>query len=574
MISPSTADLLEEAGLARPVADESFDRFARLVQRHLGVPTALVTIVLPDSQVYPGARGLPEPYQATRRTTLADPLCGETISRGRRLVVSDLRADPRLSRTATVTELGMAAYAGYPIFDRHGTAVGTVCALDQQPRSWSASDLATLADLAAACTAELRLRLERRRAHRIQQVAVNATRRTRLLLDLTERFAGATTLEEIIEAVRASASGIGTMWAGMALTDASGTALTLVEREGTYPHLARHWPLVQPAVAAVTRARRPTFFRDGAAVLRKLPAFAPWVDESMGGMAFLPLVSHDRLLGLLALLWRGPHDHDDESRRTAVALGTGVTQALARVRVLDERHRVAATLQAAMLTDLPSVPYLDLATTYATATRTDQVGGDWYDAVVRDARSSVLMIGDVTGHDMQAAARMGQLRSMLRTLVWRQDAPPARLLRELDQANRGLGLAASGTALVARLDRSDDGGCRLRWASAGHPRPVVIRADGRVEELPGRPDLILGVDPTTARRDHAAALRPGDTLLLYTDGLVESRTVSYATRLTELREALADLAGCPTADLPRLLVDRLVRTEQHDDVAVLAARVR
>lgn len=572
---------LVAAGLARPVADESFDRFARLVQRQLGVPTALVTLVLPDAQVYPGALGLPGTLQLTRRTTLSEPLCGETVRTGEALVVEDLRADPRFAHRDTVTELGMGSYAGFPILDRHGTAVGTVCALDTEAHTWSPTDLATLSDLAAACTAELRLRLERQRAHRIQRVAVHATRRTRMLLDLTERFASATTLDEIVGALRASGSGLGTVWAALALADPGGSSLTLVEREGAYPYLPRHWSLDDPAVASVARARRPAFYRDGAAALRAQPTWDPWIDPSLGGLALVPMVVDDRLLGVVVLQWRGPHEHDDESRRTAVALASCVAQALVRVRVLEDRHRVATTLQAAMLTDLPRVPYLELASTYASATRTDKVGGDWYDAVELDPRSTVLMIGDVTGHDMQAAARMGQLRAMLRTLAWCQDAPPARLLRELDRANQGLGLTASGTAVVARLDRTGrgepgdgDDGCRLWWASAGHPLPVVLRADGRVHELTGRPDLMLGVDPSVVRHDHAGLLEPGDTLLLYTDGLVESRRVSFTERAAELRDVLGDLRGGPTAELPQRLVDRMVQGPQHDDVAVLAARVR
>ncbi|MFD6176205.1 MULTISPECIES: SpoIIE family protein phosphatase [unclassified Isoptericola] len=572
---------LVAAGLARPVADASFDRFARLVQRQLGVPTALVTLVLPDSQVYPGALGLPDPYQATRRTTLSQPLCGETVQTGLPLVVEDLRADPRFAGRETVTELGMGSYAGFPIFDRHGAAVGTVCALDVEPHAWSDTDLATLADLAAACTAELRLRLERQRAHRIQQVAVHATRRTRMLLDLTDRFAAATTLDEIVDALRASGPGLGTIWAALTVADGNDAGLTLVERDGMYPYLPRLWKYSDPGVASIARARRPAFYRDGSAALRDLPTFEPWVDPTLGGLALLPMVVDDRLLGVVVLQWRGPHDHDDESRRTAATLASCVAQALVRIRVLEDRHRVATTLQAAMLTDLPHVPYLELASTYASATRTDKVGGDWYDAVELDPRSTVLMIGDVTGHDMQAAARMGQLRSMLRTLAWYQDAPPARLLRELDRANRGLGLTATGTATVARLDRTGPGepgtgddACRLWWSSAGHPRPVVVRADGHVEELTGRPDLMLGVDPSAARRDHAAELRPGDTLLLYTDGLVESRTVSYVERVQRLIGVLEELRACPTAELPQAIVDRMVPGTQRDDVAVLAARVR
>jgi serine phosphatase RsbU (regulator of sigma subunit) len=575
--APHPTRALEEAGLARPSADESFDRIARLVQRHLGAPTALVSIVLPGIQVYPGAVGMPRPIQHTRRTAYSDSLCGEVVETGRPLVVEDLRDHPRLAHTSTATELGAAAYAGFPVYDRNGTAVGTVCALDSEPHAWSPTDLATLADLAAACTAELRLRLERQRAHSIQRVAVHATRRTRLLLDLTERFAGSTTLTETVEALRKAGTGIGTMWAGMALINESGTGLTLVEREGTYPHLPRQWRLDDDGIAAVTRALRPTFYRDGAALLRDLPWFSPWVDDAMGGMAFLPLVLDGQLLGLAALLWHGPRDHDAESRRTAGALAACVVQALTRIQVLEDRHRVATTLQTAMLTDLPAVPHLELASTYASATGTDQVGGDWYDAVVPDSGSCVLMIGDVTGHDMQAAARMGQLRSMLRTLVWCQDAAPAALVRELDRANRGLGVGASATALVARVDRHgtlDDGTCLLRWSSAGHPRPIVVRADGSIDELAGRSDLMLGIDPTTPRHDHEAALGPGDTLVLYTDGLVESRAVSYAVRTAELHRNLRELAGFPVADLPRELVDRMVHGQQRDDVAVLGARAR
>ncbi len=182
------------------------------------------------------------------------------------------------------------------------------------------------------------------------------------------------------------------------------------------------------------------------------------------------------------------------------------------------------------------------------------------------------MIGDVTGHDMRAAAQMGQLRSMLRTFAWCQDEPPAVLLRLLDRANRGLALHSSGTAAVVRLDRTPHG-FDVTWSSAGHPSPLVLRADGRVETLDAPPDLMLGVVPGTTRHDHRAHLAHGDTLLLYTDGLVERRGTSYAERLGALQAVLAELTTTATSALPDALVRRLV-SDQRDDVAVLALRVR
>jgi anti-sigma regulatory factor (Ser/Thr protein kinase) len=226
-----------------------------------------------------------------------------------------------------------------------------------------------------------------------------------------------------------------------------------------------------------------------------------------------------------------------------------------------------------MLTELPAVHSAELAATYASATRTDQVGGDWYDAVVLDDDAFVLMIGDVTGHDMRAAAQMGQLRSMLRTFAWCQDEPPATLLRLLDRANRGLALQASATALVVRLDRSPRG-FDVTWSNAGHPAPLVLRADGTVDTFDAHPDLMLGVLPGTDRHDHRGELAPGDTLLLYTDGLVERRGESYQDRLAGLRATLADHVGTATSALPDALVRRLVAGEARDDVAVLALRVR
>lgn len=568
---------LAQAGLAEPVADESFDRFARLVRRQLGVPSALVTLVLDDEAVLPGALGLPEPYQSERRTPLSHTFCQFVTSDARPLVVEDARVVPHLASLRAVDDIGVVSYAGFPIFDPHGRAVGSLCAFDGRPRPWSDEDLATLADLASACTSELRLRLARARAKRMQRVALAANRRSRLLLELSESFAAATSVRDVAERLSAVGTGIGARYAGLAVLDASGTRLeytTLDHLEPGVPASFRRMRVdAERGASIAARTREPLFFHDHAQYAARLPEAAALIAaDDVEARAFLPVLAGERLLGVVTLAWEAAREFDDDAVQTKTAIASYVAHALDRVRLLEERHRVATTLQAAMLTELPSVRNAELAATYASATRTDQVGGDWYDAVVLDDDACVLMIGDVTGHDMRAAAQMGQLRSMLRTFAWCQDEPPAVLLRLLDRANRGLALHSSGTAVVVRLDRTPHG-FEVTWSNAGHPAPLVLRADGSVETLDAPADLMLGVLPGTTRHDHRAHLAHGDTLLLYTDGLVERRGTSYAERLAAVRAALAEHTATATSALPDALVRRLV-SDQRDDVALLALRVR
>jgi serine phosphatase RsbU (regulator of sigma subunit) len=569
---------LVAAGLAAPAADESFDRFARLVHRQLGVPTALVTLVLEDEQVFPGALGLREPYQEQRRTPLSLSVCRHVVDDGEPLVVPDARVVPALAGSPALEALGIVAYAGFPVLDPRGRVVGSLCAIDDRPRTWSEDDLATLADLAAACTSELRLRLARERARRMQRVALTADRRSRLLLELSESFAAAQSVGDVADRVAAVGATMGVRYAGLALLDATGTRLnyaTLDHLEPGVPRSFRRMRVDEERGATIAvRTGRSLFFRDHEQYSRALPdAAALLARGSVEARSFVPVVAPSGVLGVVALAWESPQDFDDDAVKIHETMASYVAHALERVRLLEERHQVATTLQAAMLTELPSVRNLELAATYVSATRTDQVGGDWYDAVVLDEDACVLMIGDVTGHDMRAAAQMGQLRSMLRTFAWSQDEPPATLLRMLDRANRGLALNASATALVARIDRAPRG-FDVTWSNAGHPAPLVLRADGTVDTLDAVPDLMLGVLPSVDRRDHRAFLAPGDTLLLYTDGLVERRGTTYAERLTGLRDALAEEHGTATPFLPDALVRRLLAGPQRDDVAVLALRVR
>ncbi|WP_409332976.1 SpoIIE family protein phosphatase, partial [Trujillonella humicola] len=197
--------------------------------------------------------------------------------------------------------------------------------------------------------------------------------------------------------------------------------------------------------------------------------------------------------------------------------------------------RAAETLQRSLLTAPPRRPDLQVAVRYVPAAREAQVGGDWYDVFTQPDGSTVLVIGDVVGHDTAAAADMAQLRGLLRGIAYDSAETPAGVLGRLDAAIAGLGLGALATVLVARLTPVGGGRVAVTWSSAGHLPPVVVPPGDTVRLLDGgRPGLLLGVRPGTPRTDADVVLADGSTLLLYTDGLVERRDQLFDTGVERL----------------------------------------
>jgi light-regulated signal transduction histidine kinase (bacteriophytochrome) len=235
--------------------------------------------------------------------------------------------------------------------------------------------------------------------------------------------------------------------------------------------------------------------------------------------------------------------------------------------------RAAETLQRSLLSDPPQPSHLEVAVRYVPAAREAQVGGDWYDVFAQPDGSTVLVIGDVAGHDTEAAACMAQLRGLLRGIAYDSALSPAQVLARLDAAIEGLGLGAMATVLVARLDRADDGPLVLRWSNAGHLPPLVVGPDG-VQQVLAAPGLMLGVDPAIARTDTEVVLEPGSTVLLYTDGLVERRDQVFDDGIERLQQALAALGAQPVEQLSDALLARMLPGERaEDDVALVAVRL-
>ncbi|UWE09596.1 SpoIIE family protein phosphatase [Actinacidiphila bryophytorum] len=242
---------------------------------------------------------------------------------------------------------------------------------------------------------------------------------------------------------------------------------------------------------------------------------------------------------------------------------------------LQRTRHTALTLQRALLAPTPRVPGAELAAQYQPASRTAEIGGDWYDSLLLPDGSLTLTIGDIAGHDLEAATSMSQLRSMLRVIAYDRSHlnTPAESLTRLDTVAEGLDIAPLVTAVHARLEQRPGGGWHAAWSNAGHPPPLLLPASGRPRFLEGDgPDLPLCVAPWMSRTTWHYELRPGDTLLLYTDGLIEVP----GTDLTEGMAALAEhaeqarLRGLPLETLcERLLA---AAADRRDDAAVIGFR--
>ncbi|MCZ2810838.1 SpoIIE family protein phosphatase [Modestobacter sp. VKM Ac-2979] len=299
-----------------------------------------------------------------------------------------------------------------------------------------------------------------------------------------------------------------------------------------------------------------------------------------GTAVVFALAARGRVLGAVSL-YRGRDraPMDARERELVREVADRMAVALDSAALQEQQRRMAEELQRSLLTDPPEPELAEIAVRYVPAVQAAQVGGDWYDAFLQPGGATVVAIGDVVGHDRVAAAAMGQLRSLLRGIAYSSGGGPAAVLSDLDLAMEGLQVRTLATAAVARLEQDQvdqvPGETRLRWSNAGHPPLLVHTPDGRVEVLATeRADLMLGVDPTTSRREQVTVLAPGSTVLLYTDGLVEGPALPLDDGVARLVGLLTELGELPLEELLDAIVARLRPQGSEDDVALVAVRLR
>ncbi|MFI9122982.1 SpoIIE family protein phosphatase [Streptomyces bikiniensis] len=287
----------------------------------------------------------------------------------------------------------------------------------------------------------------------------------------------------------------------------------------------------------------------------------------IGSARLVPLVARGKVLGTITvtrLRDREPFDAQDRILIDEVVARAALN--IDNARLYTTQREAALTLRRSLTNNaLPAVTGLELTGRYLPASAHD-VGGDWYDAIALPGGRTGLVIGDVMGHGIHAAAVMGQLRTAVRTLA-RHDIPPARMLRSLDAVVADLGEDEMATCVYAVHDPAAG-----RWtiARAGHPPPVVATPDGAVGFLDGPPGTPLG----TGAHDFGAeevVLPAGGLLVLYTDGLVEARDRDLDQGMGQLAHALRPLDR-PLDTLCDEVLARLLGGSAQDDVAILVAR--
>jgi serine phosphatase RsbU (regulator of sigma subunit) len=424
----------------------------------------------------------------------------------------------------------------------------------------------------------------------VRQAEARNARRLAALAEVALELAGAETVDELTDVVVQGLSAVGADGGAVAVPDGSGTHLRLHLTDSLGADTRRVYstiPLDGELPAAVAaRTGLPVLLGDRAAGTAFSPEMAQvYATAGKEAWASFPLRMGDRMLGSITVSWDSPQDFVVGDVELLTAFAAQCAQALDRLlRRQAERSAAAVTrtmseaLQRSLLTAPPEPDHAHIVVRYVPASESARVGGDWYDAFLQANGATVLVIGDVVGHDIAAAAGMAQLRGLLRGIATQSSAGPVEILSGLDSSMQLLGVRTLATAVVARLEQTaqefDQGVTRLVWSNAGHPPPLVIHPDGRQEVLDERrPELLLGVDADTTRSEQTLVLERDATVLLYSDGLIERRDEDLDAGIARLQQAVRELEGSTLDELCDGLIERLVDGRPDDDVALAAIRL-
>jgi PAS domain S-box-containing protein len=435
--------------------------------------------------------------------------------------------------------------------------------------------------------------------HLAQEENAQAARRAELLALITEQMSATLDSEEAAKRLTRLVVPTLAQWCVVTLVDDDKEAGTRRGLRRAFGHHAD--PAKQPLVARYAETRLDALQNDDVVVRAMETGQVQFIDidttatiqamlepgpvrEQLGMLApahviVLPLIGRNGPVGMLSLVndaERGPFRNEDLV--TAGHVGGRAGLVLDNARLYRQQRELAEGLQRSLLTEPVEPDHLQVVVRYAPAAETAQVGGDWYDAFLQVNGAMTMVIGDVVGHDTEAASAMGQIRSIVRTVGAVGTDSPSNILDKVDHVMETLQIHTTATAVVARLEQTaqevTEKVTRMRWSSAGHLPPMVIHPDGRVSELGSHEsDVLLGVMTGAQRREYEVVLQRDSVVVLYTDGLVERRGQSLDAGLAQLRSCLADLAGADLDTLCDTLLERLLPPKADDDVALLAVRL-
>jgi serine phosphatase RsbU (regulator of sigma subunit)/PAS domain-containing protein len=420
--------------------------------------------------------------------------------------------------------------------------------------------------------------------HRIADLLGSTQWRIGKLQTVARELAGALTIGEVRAAVAKLAQVTGAVHVDLRLIDPLGRSPWPRNRparalpaprglgrdeEDRWERRTIGWP---PLLTAAVRAGQPCYLSGPASVRERFPEAALWPSPSglERAWAVLPLVTAAGPVGGLYLVYESERSFDEDDQAFLQALAGQCTMAVARARMHEREHRQVVSLQDALLPKrLPELPGVEAAFRYIPGSLDTEVGGDWYDLFGFPDGRVGMVVGDVIGKGVTAAAGMGRVRAALRALAFTDPSPRA-VLTGLDRLFDATENAESLTTVVYAL--FDPASGSLLMADAGHLPLLVLSASGEpryVETVPAATPLGWSED----RVEHRIALNPGDLVLGFSDGLVETRDASLDHGLERLRAAVRGGGGDPEFLLDHVLDTMLRDQEQDDDVTLLAVRV-
>ncbi|MGW1596813.1 SpoIIE family protein phosphatase [Streptomyces sp. NPDC002343] len=296
--------------------------------------------------------------------------------------------------------------------------------------------------------------------------------------------------------------------------------------------------------------------------------------EQLGASSTImaPLRAHREVLGALIVVRTGHDNPFTEKDALLVAdLVKGISLSVDNARLHQHTRTAAERLQRSLLPRLPKIPSMEITARYAPSSTTAQVGGDWFDAFPLSDTDTALVIGDVSGHDLNAAVTMSQLRNMLRGIAVDCQDRPSEVLRRLDLATLTLYPHSTATCAYAVVKGPRNGPWEVHHSSAGHLPLLLTCPNGDTHYLDTASGLLIGVDSTLPRPTARDPLPAHSTLLLFTDGLIERPGESLSDAMTRLRRHTAALARAPLD----VFCDELILglgAGSTDDIALLALR--
>ncbi|WP_017606082.1 SpoIIE family protein phosphatase [Nocardiopsis alkaliphila] len=414
---------------------------------------------------------------------------------------------------------------------------------------------------------------------RLNQQLSEAAMRTARLQKATSDLAEALTADEVVQAMsEIGRSGVGADHTSLVLFDRDHLRLRMLSADGCQGLPRGGFSLDYPDIAALAVADRLPHLAAGPAELRVLLEEAPEVEALLErtrerAWVALPMVVAGRPIGALRFSFEAPREVTDEERVFLEALAGQCALAIGRAIVYEREHGTAEELQHSLLPEaLPKVPGVRLAAYYRSGSQHVQVGGDWYDAFPLPDGRVAGVLGDVMGKGIPAAAGMSRIRNALRALAYSMPEP-ADVLTGLDRMFSATEGMDQVTTLVYFVLDPVTG--QLDLSNAGHLPPLVVAGNAGPSLLEAEPDTPLGVSST--RGHHKFFVQPGNTIALYSDGLVENRKRSVDAGLDELvrkaSEALPDVVGDPQQMLEYLVESMLEGYEQDDDVTLLAVQL-